>query len=266
MINLRGYYAILHGSVIVSMIYRLGLIFTILGNILYMFVAYYLWRSIYRHTETMHGLTFNQAFVYVALGSAVFVLLKTYADWSISREINNGRISIHLTRPLDYQLYQFSQSLGFTLVSLAAITVPITLLLVFVFKVDVPIGVGLAFFPVSLFLAFIISFNIDYTVGLLAFYTESTWGLSMTKEIIVTVFSGALLPLQFFPPLICRVLLWLPFQAIYYSPLTMISQSNLGWDTYLKMLLVQAAWVLISFLFTRLLYSQAVKILRIGGG
>lgn len=266
MINFRAYRAILRGSMISGLVYRLGFLFTILGNIVYMCVAYFLWQSIYRHSDTLHGLTFSESFIYVALGSTVFILLKTYSEWIISREINDGRIAVYLTKPLDYQLYWLFNSLGFTLTNLIAITLPTILLLTLVFKVTISAGPGLVLFPLSLAMAFLISYNIDYTIGLMAFYTESTWGLSMTKEIVVTVLAGALLPLQFFPAAIQKVLLWLPFQAIYYTPLTMVSKPDQGWGTFLGMLAVQFAWVVASFVFTRLFYGQAIKVLRVSGG
>ena len=132
---MNSYLAILRGSYMVGMIYRFGFVFTVLGNIVYMGVSYYLWRSIYASAETLHGLTFNETFLYVALGSAVFILLKTYADWYISYEIREGIIAIYLTKPLDFQLYALFTSLGSTLMNLTAITVPTVLLLTLVFRV-----------------------------------------------------------------------------------------------------------------------------------
>jgi ABC-2 type transport system permease protein len=116
------------------------------------------------------------------------------------------------------------------------------------------------------FLAFLVSFSFDYFIGLLAFYTESTWGLSITKEIIIMVLSGALLPLQFFPDAIRQVLLWLPFQTIYYTPLMIVTQPNVGWETLLSMLWVQLVWVVILFAANRLFYNQAIQVLRVSGG
>lgn len=263
---MKSYLALLRGAYMVGMIYRFGFIFTILGNIVYMGVTYYLWRSIFRNSETLHGLTFDQTFLYVALGSAVFILLKTYADWYISYEIREGIIAIYLTKPLDFQLYALFVSLGSTLMNLTAITIPTILLLAFVFKVTLSIGLGLALFPLSLLLAFLVSFSFDYFIGLMAFYTESTWGLSITKEIIVTVFSGALVPLQFFPDAIQRVLLVLPFQAIYYTPLMMVTKPDLGWETFLPMLTTQLIWAFILFAATRLFYNQAIKVCTVSGG
>jgi ABC-2 type transport system permease protein len=264
--RLRPYLAVLRGSIFVGLVYRFGFLFTIIGNVIYMAVAYFLWRSIYSTNQTLHGMTFDQAFIYVALGSAVFILLKTYAEWDISHEINDGRISIYLTKPVDYQVFKIFDTLGFTITNLGAITLPAILLLVFVFRIHFQAGPGLLLFPLSLALAFIISFQFDYMIGLTAFYTESTWGLSMTKEIIVTVLAGALLPLQFFPAAIQKVLLWLPFQTIYYTPLTMVSQPVQPWSVFLALLAIQAGWAAILVAFTRLFYQRAIRVLRVTGG
>jgi ABC-2 type transport system permease protein len=112
----------------------------------------------------------------------------------------------------------------------------------------------------------LISFSFDYFIGLFGFYTESVWGLSTSKEIIITVFSGALIPLQFFPDAIQKVLLWLPFQAIYHTPLMMITRPDQGWDVFLPMLGVQLFWAVVLFIGAHLFYNQAVKVLRISGG
>jgi ABC-2 type transport system permease protein len=150
--------------------------------------------------------------------------------------------------------------------NLAAITVPTLVMLLFVFKVKFTLGPGLVGLPLSLFMAFMISFYFDYFVGLLGFYSESVWGISTVKEIIVTVFSGALIPLQFFPDALQKMLLLLPFQAIYHTPLMMVTRPDQSWDVFLPMLLVQFFWVAVLFLATRAFYSQAIKVLRISGG
>jgi ABC-2 type transport system permease protein len=263
---MRGYLALLRGSITIGLVYRTGFLFTIFGNALYMAVAYFLWTSIYTNTTTIHGLSFNETFIYVAIGSTVFVLLKTYADWQIAHDIEDGTISIYLTKPVDYQMYALCLSLGSALTNLAAITVPTVLLLVFVFKVSIPLGPGLLLFPFSLLLAFLISYCFDYFTGLTAFYTESIWGISTTKEVLISVLAGALVPLQFFPDAIQKVLLVLPFQAIYYTPLMMVTRPEQDWGTLLSMLGIQAIWTVLLFVATRLFYHQAIKVLRVAGG
>lgn len=263
---MRSYIPIARGTFMVGLVYRFGFLFTILGNIVYLGVAYYLWKSIYRYSDVIRGMTFNETFLYVGLGSAVFILLKTYADWYLHYEIREGIIAMYLTKPIDLQTYMLFANFGSLLMNLLAITLPTAIMLALVFQIKIPFGAGIFLFPVSLLLAFLVSFAIDYVIGLMGFYSESVWGLSTTKEIIVTVFSGALIPLQFFPDAIQKVLFWLPFQAIYHTPIMMLTRPDQGLDVFLPMMLVQAGWAAVLLIFGRLFYNQAVKVLRIAGG
>lgn len=263
---MRSYIPIARGSFMVGMVYRFGFLFTILGNIVYLCVAYYLWKSIYSYSDVIRGMTFNETFLYVGLGSAIFILLKTYADWYLHYEIREGIIAIYLTKPIDLQLYMLAANFGSLMMNLLAISLPTAIMLVFVFRIDIPFGLGTLFFPISLLLAFLVSFSIDYFIGLMGFYSESVWGLSMTKEIIVTFLSGALIPLQFFPEAIQQVLYWLPFQAIYHTPLMIFTRPDEGLDVYLPMMALQLFWAIVLFIAARLFYNQAVKVLRVAGG
>lgn len=263
---MRGYLAFLRGAVLVGVVYRLGFMFTVLGNVVYMIVAYFLWRSIYGGSGTINGLTFDQALLYVALGSTMFILLKTYTDWGVSSEIRDGKISVYLTKPIDYQLYNLFATLGFASTSLITVSLPTVVMLLLVFRIHIGVGIGFLFFPLSLVLAFFIGFNFDYAVGLTSFYTESIWGISTTKDIIISVLSGALLPLQFFPEALQRILMVLPFQAIYFTPLMMITRPDQEAGVFLRMLAVQVFWAAATFVLSRLFYRHAVKVLRVAGG
>jgi ABC-2 type transport system permease protein len=263
---MRGYLAYLRAAIQVGVVYRAGFLFTVIGNVLYMIIAYFLWRSIYGSQETVSGLTFDQALLYVALGSTMFILLKTYTDWGMAGEIRDGTISVYLTKPIDYQLYNLFATVGFSSTTLLTVTLPTVFMLLFVFRIHFALGVGYLFFPVSLVLAFVISFNFDYAVGLCAFYTESIWGISTTKDILITVLSGALLPLQFFPAAVQQVLMVLPFQAMYFTPLMMVTRPDQDAAVFLQMLAVQAAWAAATYVVSRMLYNQAVKVLRVAGG
>ena len=171
-----------------------------------------------------------------------------------------------MTKPLDYQTYILFTSLGQTLMSLMVLTIPTLLIITLVFKVAIPLGIGTLLFPLSLLLAFVISFFFDYFIGILAFYTESVWGLSTTKEIIILALSGALIPLQFFPAKLQSILLLLPFQTIYHTPLMMLTKPDQDPQIFVSMLIVQVVWAVVLYALTRLFFEQAVKVLRIAGG
>lgn len=263
---MKRYLAVAKGMVMSFAAYRAGIFFTFIGNLLYMGLIYFLWRKIYQNDAMIHGLTFNQAFIYLALAGSIFILFKTWTEWAISRSILDGSIIVELIKPVDHQLMALAHTAGFALSNLVLITLPSALALFLFFRAEISLGIGTALFPLSLVLAFLISFTFDYTVGLTSFYTESLWGISMTKEIITSLLSGALVPLQFFPEGARRVLGLLPFQAIYHTPLTMFATPDLALNDYAKLLAVQAFWVVALFTASRLFYHRAVRVLTVSGG
>ena len=80
----------------------------------------------------------------IALGS-----LKTYADWYIGYEIREGIIAVYLTKPMDYQLYSLFTNLGGVLINLVTISIPTLIILLFIFKVQFTVGIGLFLSTVS---------------------------------------------------------------------------------------------------------------------
>jgi ABC-2 type transport system permease protein len=262
----KAYLAYVRGSFITVMAYRSGFIFAILNNLAYMTIVFFLWRSIFQGQETIKGLTFDQTFLYITMASSTIVLLKTWTDWEISTQITQGSIIMSLVKPVNFQWLMMSQSAGFCLINLVSVVVPSLLVLVFVFKVPINNGIGLLFFPVALVFSFILTTTIDYMIGLTSFYTESIWGISTTKEIIIAFLSGSLIPLQFYPEAAQTVLKLLPFQAMYYLPLMMLVEPDQRPADYLSSIGVQVIWVIVFLIFARLFYNRAIKVLRVSGG
>jgi ABC-2 type transport system permease protein len=263
---MKRYLVLTRGVFMTIVTYRFGFFFTLIGNLLYIVLVYFLWRGIYQGAETIRGMTFDQALVYLALASSIFVLLKTWTEWSMSRMIRDGSIATELIKPIDFQLNLLFGTAGFALCNLMVITLPSVLVLFLAFGVKIDTGIGLAFLPIALLFAFLISFNLDYMVGTSGFYTESLWGISMTKEIVTTLLSGTLVPLQFFPEAIQRVLELLPFQAIYHVPLMLITSADLTFADCLRLLGTQVFWAVALFSISRLFFSRALRVLTVSGG
>lgn len=263
---MKSYLATTRGSIISMVIYRMNFFFMLLGNLLYMTIVYFLWKSIYRGAATIHGMTFNQAFIYLALAGSIYSFLFSGADWQISNKIINGGISIDLLKPLDFQMLMLARTSGYSLFNFIVVTIPSVAIIFLVFGAEMHWGIGLFFFPLGIALAFLINFAIDFAVGLSAFYTESLWEISITKAVIISLLSGALVPLQFFPQAVQHILQFLPFQAIYNLPLIMATSPNFSLVYYVQILAIQAFWVFLLFAICRLFYSRALKILTISGG
>ncbi len=263
---MKPYLGIIKGNLISWLVYRFTFFFSLMGNLLYMALIFALWKSIYGAMTVIRGMTFNQTFIYLALAGSLFIVFSPGTDWNISNKIVDGSLIIDLLKPLDFQYMTLARIAGYSLFNILVITLPSLLVIFLAFGAEMKVGIGLLFFPIGWMMAFLISFAIDFAIGLTSFYTDAIWGISLSKNVIISLLSGALIPVQFFPDVVQNALKLLPFQAIYNIPMMMVTSPDLDVSAYWQALAVQAFWVLLLFVFSRWFYNRSFKRLTVSGG
>lgn len=265
---MKKYWSMLKNSFMVGTVYRAHFFFSIIGNLIYVLLLYFLWKAIYAGsvTATINGHTFNETFLYIALAMGIFSFLQCWTEWGMSREIITGDVIVRLMKPIDYQTSTLFDTAGASILNFLLITIPTIAIVIFVFKGNIPFGINIVYFLISVCLAYFINFNLDFSIGLTAFKTESIWGISTTKEVVVLFFSGASIPLYFFPEGLLKVIEFLPFQAIYHTPLTLLLNPGLPITEVAKMMAIQVFWILILSLLARIFFLRASRVLMINGG
>ena len=103
-------------------------------------------------------------------------------------------------------------------------------------------------------------------MGVICFYTQSVWGVNIMKEVIVAFLSGATIPLAFFPEKIHTFVNWLPFQAIYNTPLQILIDDSLTGMDIQQMLLKQLLWAIFMILLSRAFWLVSQKVITVNGG
>lgn len=266
--NLKKYFLLTKNALITGLVFRVHFFFQIIGSIFTVTIAFFLWKAIFISSgqQVLRGMTFEQTFVYISLATCLFVMFRTWIDWFIGRDIMSGNIIMHFFKPVGYFSTMLFRTMGFALCNLLFISIPSFLVILFVFKADIGLGLNIPFFITAVILAFFISYLFDFTIGLTAFFTESIWGINMTKEVIVLLLAGAVVPLPFFPEEIQGILELLPFRAIYHIPLTILTSHTLGIEDYLKFIAIQLFWIALLFPLAKLYFSQARKVLTVNGG
>ena len=78
-------------------------------------------------------------------------------------------------------------------------------------------------------------------------------------------FSGALIPLWFFPDKLRRISEILPFQHIYFSPISIFTGTANGSDI-MKILFMQWVWILIFYCIGKMIWNYAVQKITVLGG
>ena len=268
--SVRKTTALTRAGVIESLQFRLGTAVTLFGNLIYLALVYFLWKSIYDSagTDVVNGMTFYDTMIYLILATSIFNFLEMFIIWDMSRAIQSGEIIMHLLKPMKYRLYTFWSYSGSHLTMFFLTFVPTFLVVMLVTKGAIPLGWNCLAFIVSLALALIINFNIEMLVAPICLYTESTWGINIVKESIVLLLSGATIPLAFFPEGLRKVVEYLPFRAVYDIPLSILLKKN-GSDSLeglLPMLGIQLGWCILLTIAGNLFWNHAVKKITVNGG
>jgi ABC-2 type transport system permease protein len=90
-------------------------------------------------------------------------------------------------------------------------------------------------------------------------------GISWGRMAIQNIFSGALIPLVFFPGWLQTVAAILPFQGLVSTP-AMAYLGKLDWSTTVTLVAIQALWAVGLVMLGRLAWRGASRMVTIHGG
>lgn len=260
--------ALLRGSIMEGLTFRTSAIALIIGNLVYLVIIYFLWKAIYDSspTDTVNGMTFYDTLIYLVLASAMFNFMNNFVVWDLGRKYQSGEIVEFLVKPVDYQWFLFFASAGNSVITFFFTFLPTFLAVYFLTHGGFAIGINLLFFAVSVVLALLINYCVDFFVGTICFYTQSIWGVNIMKDVVVALLSGATIPLAFFPDKIRLAIEFLPFQAIYHTPLQMLTGVKMTAADYAKGLGIQIFWAAAMLLISKIFWKRSLKSLTVNGG
>lgn len=235
-------------------------------TLLQIFVFYYIWMAIYKSDSVINGINKNQIVTYIILSRIIYTQLTCGFIPRIGRRIQTGDITMDLLKPMDFQFFMFYSRIGDFISFFVMTAVPVLLICALFFQMQGPLS-ALTFvcFILSLLMAISVSFFVEYWIGLLTFYTNYSWGLQTFQEALVSLFSGALIPLTFFPGWLRTITDLLPFQQMSYSPVSIYLGIVKGPEV-LKVLGSQFLWIIVLYLLSKTFYSYAIKKITVQGG
>jgi ABC-2 type transport system permease protein len=247
--------------------YRAGFFLGLLGNLFFLLSMFYLWRVLLKNPRFTHALgwDWSQMKAYLLIGFITGILVSTFTDYTMANRIRTGDVALDLARPIDYQKARFSETLGVALFEFCtAVSVCAIVVAVFGGMQPPTLQAGLLF-TVSLLLVVPLKFGIVYMSGLVCFWTTNYLGVSWSRQAIVNIMSGALVPIVLFPVWLQGVANVLPFQAIVWTPARIYLGTIHGTEAAMW-LAIEAAWGVGLWILARLMWKVAVRKLVIQGG
>ena len=246
--------------------YRSAYVAGILTNAFFGALVCFVYQALYANGGAVAGLTLHDALSYAWVTQS---LISIGAGWitttEIGHSIRTGEVVTDLMRPWSFFLYWLSRSVGeraFNLLFRGSITYLIGVLY---FGARLPALADLLAFLPSVALALVVSFAFSFLVNLSAFWLIDNTGVIILANLVLSFFSGFLMPLAFFPPPLQAIAYALPFQAITAMP-TQLFLGQIAPAQLPQTLLIQLGWAVILCALGLALQGAALRKVVVQGG
>src|ERR1700733_537847 len=216
-------------------------VFTNVGSLivrLYLMKA--VWTSLYAQNAAPAGVPLHAVLTYTVVALLMSLVLEIDGTRAIREKIREGTIATDLMKPISLPLYFFSDGVGMTLLH-AILIVPALILSLIIVRIDVPPAHVLAAFALSFLLGYLVNFLLNFLMNCVAFWTLETFAIQLMVRWVSDLLSGQIVPLIFFPGVLQKIVLALPFAAIYSTPL-LIYLGKIPPSGYLVAMAAQVGW------------------------
>ena len=226
----------------------------------------FLWKTLFQEQAAIDSYTWDDMIIYTMIAFFMKASMSWGTESKISSSVLDGSIIMELVKPISYQVRCFFETMGSCIIegSVAFVAAVVSMVcLCDICAYLIPERCLLLI--ISLILAFLIRFCITYLVGLTTFYTTNGVGIMYLRQVITDIFSGALLPISFYPIWFQKFADLLPFQSIVYLP-TQLFLGRVRGQEAVQILLVQCVWVLVIWMLGHLFFKFAIRKITIQGG
>jgi ABC-2 type transport system permease protein len=249
------------------LVYRSHMMISIFVGPVYFIVQYFVWTAVYgggaphSGTGVIRGIEYLQMIRYFGILTLIGYMTWDSANWNLSMLIRTGKFLTFALRPIHHPFFALSQKIGHRVLGTLLEALPCAVIFILLFKVDM-MPSSIIWTALSILIAYFIYFYVSYIIGIASFWIVDAQGLHHFYNILHGVFSGAFIPLTFFPKPLQIIQFFLPFQYTSYVPaMVFLGKYTLG-DIELSIPVIvgiQALALLCLFLVSELLYSTAMK-------
>ncbi|MBR6917576.1 MAG: ABC-2 family transporter protein [Clostridia bacterium] len=211
------------------------------------FLSILMFKAFYETSPADFPMEFSALSSYIWLRQALLGLLMSwFMDGEILESVSSGSIAYELCRPTNIYAMWYAKNFAIRLSRATLRFFPIVIVAVFLpspYGLYAPAGVlSFLLFTVSLFLGAGVLISFSMILYISTFYTVSPKGILALSASIVEFFSGAIIPIPFFPDAMGKVLNLLPFASIESTPY-LIYTGYIPAEEALFSILLQVFWL-----------------------
>jgi ABC-2 type transport system permease protein len=222
--------------------------------------------ALYGARQEVAGITLQGAVTYTAISQAAIGFLSLFSWYDLMNSVYTGSVASDLLKPMGYFRFWMAQDLGRATTQFLLRGLPILFAYAIFFRIVVPRGMEQwTALAVTIILAWMVSFAWRFLVNLASFWVPNAMGIMRFAFIMTWLFSGFIMPLQYYPEWFYKLCLWTPFPYMVNS-IVEVYLGLLSGHALFYALLSQLAWVAILIGVGQLVLRSGIKRLVILGG
>jgi len=222
---------------------------------------YYLWSALLATRNSFAGYDRAEMITYVLGTNILRGLVFGSRNDEIAYEINRGRLSAYLLKPVSFAGYTFSRDLAVKSInSLSAIIEVIVL--AFILKAPIRWPHYLwqwLVFVASLCGAVVLYFLLSFLVGCWGFWTAESGGPRFCLELFLEFTAGSFFPIDVLPPALQTVFKTFPSPYMIFFPLR-IFLGKLTTIDLIKGFSIQLLWIVVLEVIVRHVWRRGVSV------
>lgn len=236
----------------------------------FLIVNVMLFESIYAYSgaEAIRGYSLTQMIWYFGALPFVWVFIYNNTANRLSQRILRGDLTTDFLRPMSIFNVELAATVGQRIVAMIIEFFPTLLIFMAIYYPS--------FLTVASFLKFVIvasfsmalMFLIGFLIGMAAFSIKTIRALDDLKSVALGLLGGGLIPLEFMPDSVRKVVDALPFKYVFYEPLQFFlnNPDKAGWKPLLATIGMQLLWICALFVIVRSIWSIAASRFCAAGG
>ncbi len=240
--------------------YRTEFFINLIGWSVRLMISVFLFAAVYSGRDVIQGYTFKDMITYFLVIQVLMTFSFIRAEFRICADIQNGDFSNYLVKPISYIGYlmiaELSKNFVRSWLGIGLFGVIIALIQP-EFFVNFPYG-EIPLILVSILLSFFVNSILMVIIALLSFWVVSANRILFMFFAVLSIFSGMLIPIQFFPESLQRFLDFTPFPYIFYYPAKMMIQPG-GLDETFRIIAAQLIIIIIEYAIMALMYRIGIK-------
>lgn len=208
-------------------------------------LSYFLWRSIYGNDslKLIGGMNFEMMILYSFLSSMTLKSVQGMQYLNVNQDIFDGGLNKYIIFPISYFHFKWIQQITHAMSHVFQLFIGI---IFFAFFIGMPLEykfktINFICFLVNMIIATSLFAAMESIMEMMAFWADNVWSLSVLLRFLINLLSGAWLSLTLFPRWAQKILDYLPFKGMVYSPVKML-MNDISFSEWYHSQIIMLLW------------------------